>query len=230
MDYKIGVKRIGVFAVVAAIVLGVAGMALGAEYSADVKQVMPAPGGIINLEFKTYVKGQMERHERTLKTSKEIQIIRRDKGVIWYLMPSKKRFTETKMINANPTVDRIGSILTKMPNYYRKAAREKIAGYVCDKYTFKDATTSGTIWISPELKAQLKMDMKMNRGRMSSVKLSYAMSNIKEGRLPDSLFSIPKGYKKMETSLMRNTGKRGGLKRGMPGGKEIPVIPPPIPK
>ena len=177
-------------------------MAPGAEYSADVKQVMPAPGGIINVEYRTYVKGQMERHERTFKMGKDIQIIRRDKGVIWYLMPSKKRFTETKMIDGNPTVDRIASILKKMPNYYTKAGREKVAGYVCDKYTFETATTSGTAWISPELDAQLKMDMKMNRGRMSSVKLSYAMSNIKEGTQPKALFTIPAGYRKVASPVI----------------------------
>lgn len=209
MSYRIVVKRIVVSTIMMATILGVAGMALAAEYSADVKQIMPAPGGIINVEYKTYVKGQIERQERTLKMGKDIQIIRRDKSVIWYLIPSKKRFTETKITDANPTVDHIVSILKKMPNYYTKAGKEKVAGYVCDKYTFETAITSGTAWISPELDALLKMNTKLNRGRMGSVKLSYAMSNIKEGRQPDSLFKIPSGYKKMETSVVLPS-KTGG--------------------
>ncbi|MHB1457443.1 MAG: hypothetical protein ACYC0V_11080 [Armatimonadota bacterium] len=31
------------------------------------------------------------------------------------------------------------------------------------------------------------------------MRLSYAFSNIKESRLPNALFNIPKGYRKIET-------------------------------
>ena len=240
MDYRLGVKRIAVSAVSAAAVLGLAGMALAAEYSADVKQSMPGQNGAMNMNAKIYVKGQMERRESSGPMGKMITIVRRDKGVAWVLMPAQKSYMERKMGNVNSKGDTMASILKRMPNY-KKVGTANIAGYVCDKYTFKDTErkTSGTAWISPQLKAQLKMEMKMGNGKMN-----YALSNIKEGKQANSLFNIPKGYKKMEMGMGMGMpgmggpgmggpgmgmpgmgGMRGG--KGMPG---MPGMPPPPPK
>ncbi|MHB1457444.1 MAG: DUF4412 domain-containing protein [Armatimonadota bacterium] len=234
MDYKIGIKRILVSVVAATAILGVAGMAMAAEYSADVKQSMPGlDGKSMNMNAKIYVKGQMERRESTTPMGKMISITRRDKGVMWMLMPAQKSYMEQKLGNVNPKADPIASVLKMMPNY-KKVGTAKIAGFMCDKYTFKDTErkTSGTAWISPQLKAQVKMDMKSSRGNMT-----YALTNIKMGTQPNSLFNIPKGYKKMQMGMgMPGMGGPGkgmpGMGR-MPGGKGMPGMPgmpPPPPK
>lgn len=210
MDYRIRLKGIAVSVIASAALLGIAGMALAAEFSADMKQSMPGPNGNMTMNTKIFVKGQMERRESSGPMGKMVTIIRRDKGVMWMLMPAQKSFMEQPMMNSNPKADPIASILKRMPNY-KKAGTAKIAGYVCDKYTFKNTErkSSGTAYISPELKMELKMEMQSDRGKMS-----YVVSNIKQGKQANSLFNIPSGFKKM---AMPSMGGMGGPGMGGPG-------------
>lgn len=161
------------------------------------------------MKGKIYVKGMLQRQEISARNGKHITIIRPDKGVIWTLMPEKKSYMERTTAKLNiKSAPSMESSLKKMGDY-KKAGTVKIAGYDCAKYTYKDSNRqmSGTVYISSKLQQQLKADTQMRRGKMS-----YLLSNIKEGRQPDSLFKLPAGYKKITVPM-------GGMGRGkmMPG-------------
>lgn len=189
MDYLIIVKRIAVSAVVAAAVLGVAGMALSAEFSADIQQTAD---GKVTMKGKIYVKGVMERTEYAAPEGKIVVIKRPDKGLTWLLSPHHKMCSEVQVGNPRPKiVSSVKAILEIMPNH-KKVGSVKIAGYMCDKYTYDiGSKCSGIVYISSKLQHELKRDDQRMLGRVG-----YFLSNIKEIKQPNSLFSVPTGYKK----------------------------------
>lgn len=226
MDSRIKGKRIAASVVAAAAVLGLTSMALAAEFSADSKQSMPGPNGSMSITGKIFVKGLMQRQESSGPMGKQVMIrrvmIRRpDKGLVWMLMPAQKSYMEQRTGKADlKSAPSMNAMLKRMPNY-KKVGTARIAGYICDKYTYKDTERkiSGTAYISPQLKQQLKLDTQMPTGKMS-----YILSNIREGKQPGSLFSIPKGYKKM-TMPMGGLGGASRMMPGMRGGKMMPGMP-----
>jgi hypothetical protein len=209
MDIKM--KNIGITTSVISTVaiLGLASLALSAEFSADSKRVMPSfYGGTTTITGKVAVKGEMERQE-TVSPTKQIMIIRPDKGVKWIVNPTKRTYTEMPV----QPVESRKSLPDKMkhiPNF-KKAGTAKVAGYVCDKYTFNDTKNqlSGAVYFSNRLQHELKADTKM-----FGINISSGLSNIKEGKQSASLFNIPKGYKKVQVSPM---GLPGLFGKGMPG-------------
>ena len=190
MNYQFVVKRIAVSAVTAAAVLGLAGMALASEFSADIKQT--GTDGKATMKGKIYVKGVMERTEYAAPEGKIIVIKRPAKGLTWMLSPHHKMCSEVQVGNPRPKlVSSVKAILEIMPNQ-RKVGSVKIAGYMCDKYTYSiGSKCSGIVYISSKLQHELKRDDQETWGRMG-----YVLSNIKEIKLPNSLFNIPSGYKK----------------------------------
>lgn len=205
MDIRI--KKTGIIASVISTVaiVGLTGVALAAEFSADSKQIVSSN---MTITGKTYVKGELERKETNGPTA-QIMISRPDKGVVWILKPAEKSYTEMKMRGPK------GNMLEKLkqiPNF-KKIGTAKVAGYLCDKYTFNDTKNNitGTAYISAQLSHELKVD-----ANMMGMKTMLELKNIKEGNQAISLFSIPKGYKKVTMTPM-----------GMPGmgGKGMPRIP-----
>lgn len=197
-------KKTGIIASVISTVaiVGLTGMALAAEFSADSKQSV---SGNMTMTGKTYVKGELERKDTNGPTA-QVTIARPDKGVIWILKTADKSYSEMKIRGPK------GNMLNKLkqiPNF-KKVGTAKIAGYMCDKYTFNDTKNNitGTAYISPKLQHELKVD-----ANMMGMKTILELNNIKEGRQAASLFSIPKGYKKVEMTPMRIPGMGG---KGMP--------------
>jgi len=200
----IRIKKTGIIASVIATVavIGLSGLALAAEFSADSKQTV---GPKMIITGKTYVKGNLERKE-TNGPAAQIMIVRPDKGIMWIIKPSEKKYTEMKMRGPQ------GNMLEKLkqiPNF-KKAGTAKISGYMCDKYTFNDTKNkiTGTAYISTQLGHELKVD-----ANMMGMKTILELKNIKEGTQAMSLFSIPKGYKKQEMVPKKMPGMGG---KGMP--------------
>ncbi len=75
--------------------------------------------------------------------------------------------------------------------------KERASGYVCKKYEYVYHDKSiGTLtqWFSEKLNYPIKTEMK---GQPGGTDMLTEYKNIKEKRLPDSLFEIPPGYTKM---------------------------------
>lgn len=201
MNYRIMSKRI-VLSVITAAVLGLTGIALAAEFSADVTYT----GFDTNegMTGKLYVKGQMMRKERSGPMGKEVMIVEIDKGIMRMLTPGDKSYIEHKRSDNEPKTEL--DHLKGMPNI-KKTGTENISGYVCDKYTYNDSNNkmSGSAYFSPQLNTTLRLDSQQTvkfNARMIDMKTSYALSNIKEDPQDDSLFIIPPGYRKIASPVV----------------------------
>ncbi|MHB0998786.1 MAG: DUF4412 domain-containing protein [Armatimonadota bacterium] len=193
------------------------GVCSAAEFSANVSRKITNPKtGTINVSEKIYVKGIIRRQEIDSPMGKWITIIRPDKGLMWMLISSTKSYTEMENakvdIKAMPSLE---SMIKKKPNV-KSLGTEKVSGYVCNKYKYTDTknNATGTIWISTKLQQEIKSISKSRQGSMTTL-----VSNIKEAKQPDSLFTIPKGYKKQEMPMPPGTGG------GIPGGQGMPGMP-----
>ena len=231
---KIALRTSGMLA---AVILGVflwSGICAAAEFKADnyhstkfiapagsAKNTHPGMNGRHDSTAKLYVKGKKEREETDRgKGGKFIMITRKDKGVVWILFPSSKKYMESKyqvgrsitgsrppmgMHNrgANAGSHAAGS---KPPTVQKKSlGKAKVNGYLCDKYRItssfkrpgneKPVTVTTTIWESSKLGRPVKIEEK------SPMLTSLTeLKNIKQTKLSDSMFEIPKGYKKRAES------------------------------
>ena len=166
-----------------------------AEFSADM--INTSPMG--RIEGKMFFKGGNFRQEMMVGGQKQITIFRKDKGVVWVLMPAQMMYMEMQagsrqnMAPVDPDqIDKLGE-----KEYLGK---EKVNGYMCSKYryTFHDKSSGTAIyWISDKLQFPIKMQTQGTSGSMS---MEYR--NIQEKTVPASLFNIPGGFQKMSMPMM----------------------------
>ena len=172
----------------------VSGFCSGAEFSADMVQKVFKR----TFKGKLYVKGNKLRREATIPGVRtEIAIYRPDKKSIWYVMPKSKTYmkvTDRIVIGGD---DPAATARMKQIGVMKKLGKEKINGYVCSKVQW---ATKGpakyvlTEWTSDKLIMPLRTEFKSSRG---IVLIEY--KNIKQGGVPDSVFELPKGYKRVKT-------------------------------
>jgi outer membrane lipoprotein-sorting protein len=166
-----------------------------AEFSADM--INTSPMG--RIEGKMFFKGGNFRQEMMMGGQKQITIFRKDKEVVWVLMPAQMMYMEMQagsrqnMAPVDPDqIDKLGE-----KEYLGK---EKVNGYMCSKYryTFHDKSSGTAIyWISDTLQFPIKMQTQGTSGSMS---MEYR--NIQEKTVPASLFNIPGGFQKMSMPMM----------------------------
>ena len=191
--------------------------AVADEFSADVTQKF----GNKTMSGKFYMKGDKMRNEMVMMGTTRASIVRKDKGVVWVIMPQRQKYMEmpfTEEAKNNPQFyqDKLADIATK-----EDLGTEEINGFKCEKslYTFKD-TARGTMtqWYSKKLEFPLKIVMKGSNWEMIT-----EYSNIKKGDLADSLFELPEGYTKMEMPAnapgMQRPGMGGHGMGGAPQGQ-----------
>lgn len=188
--------RFGLFAIVLFIVMPALSVSINAaEFSADM--INKSPMG--NIEGKMFFKEGNFRQEMMMGGQKQITIFRKDKGVVWVLMPAQMMYMEMQagsqqnMAPVDPDeIDKIGE--------KKYLGKEKVNGYVCSKYryTFHDKSSGTAIyWISNKLNFPIKMKTEGTSGSMS---MEYR--NIQEKTVSASLFNIPDGYQKMSMPMM----------------------------
>lgn len=144
-------------------------------------------------ESKIYFSGDKWRVESERRGQDSIMIVRADKGIAWLLMPQQKMYMETKLKK-----DMMMGQTEKLPGEVKreKVGQEKVSGIPCTKYmiTYKVEGREKPMqvyqWLSKD-----KIAMK-SAGIDGSWSTEYV--NIKLGKQPDSLFELPKGYKKFE--------------------------------
>ena len=184
-----------------AILLVASGIASAAEFSADVTEKM----GTTTMTGKMYVKGLMIRHDTVQGPRQGSAILRMDKKVVWILDPAQKTYMEMptggkELAYLSPDDVKATQALKKVATV-KKLGRETVNGYPCDKYllTYKDKSLGTQYqWVSQRLKVPIKVEQK---GPKLEMLMEYR--NIKEGRVPDSLFQIPAGYKKVSMPAMQ---------------------------
>lgn len=161
--------------------------AFAIEFSADT--LMTTKEG--KMEGKMYFKENKFRME--MKSNEEmIMIARMDKMVAWNIMPKQKMYMEMPLDMKNkPKVDEKmeGEIDRKL------LGNETVDGHPTKKYliTYQSGKNKEQMhqWLATDIKFPVKS---------AAVDGSWVQEfkNIKMGRLADSLFELPSGYKKFQ--------------------------------
>jgi len=181
------------------LILAAAGLLLlsvtcsAATFSADM--IQSGRGQV--LKGKLYVKGTKVRQEITAGGRKQATIFRPDKKLVWLVYPGNKTYMQVTQRVISGMDDPAARARIKEMSTTKKLGKQTVNGYLCTKTQY--ITRGGykyvlTEWYADKLKHVIKMEVKS--GPQVSV-IEY--KNIKEGNAPDSLFELPKGYKKIPT-------------------------------
>ena len=162
-----------------------------AELSADVVRTV----GQEVINGKIYIKGDDFRQEMFMGGKKQVIIYRKDKQRVWILMSENKMYMETPTDACDQNMPQTDQDQIENKADKKYLGKEKINGYVCEKYLYvyhDKSMGSMTQWFSKELNFPIKVDFDSSSGRMIT-----EYKNIEAKSLPDSLFEIPAGYRKM---------------------------------
>ncbi len=172
--------------------LGLAGLAMAAEFSADM--LVQSMGQ--NLTGKIYIKNQKQRMEMG-GAHGMITIFDLATKKSYMLMPATKMAMEMGEMDEK-THDALGMELDKLPPGAKLVGSETVNGYPCDVYTFQDPEEgSGKAWIAKKLKYVMKAEGKNDQGEFK-----MELKNVKEGGVADALFAIPPDYQRMQVPGM----------------------------
>ena len=189
-------SRLGLFGAIFLITVMVLSVPVNA---ADITADMIHKSPMGSFKGKMFLKGDNLRQEMDIKGEKQVTIFRKDKGVVWILMPGQKMYMEMMAGSQNNMAPVDPDELEKMGKK-KFIGKEKVNGYMCSKYhyTFNDLSIgAATYWISEKLNFPVKMEMDGPSGHMVT-----EYRNIQEKTMPDSLFNIPSGYQKMSMPMM----------------------------
>jgi outer membrane lipoprotein-sorting protein len=171
------------------LILAVPLVASGAQFSAllmlkDGQKVMPG---------KIYVRDDMMRQEFTDEEGQTITIVRRDKKVIWVILPQQRTYMELPLKTRLP-----GQFIQIPPNALQKrlVGKDRVCGYEAEKYEVTVPGGSGlekqTIWVVPKLGLPVKLVCTQRN-------FSLEYKSIREGPVPERLFALPQGYQRLTT-------------------------------
>jgi outer membrane lipoprotein-sorting protein len=161
---------------------------LGAEFTA--RLVVKDAGKTVS--GKLSVKGDNLRQEFMDRNGHSITIVRRDKKLVWVVMPREKVYIELPLEGKLP-----GQFLQLPANaiHTRRVGIETVNGYTTERYQLTvpggpAGSTIQTYWISEKLGTPLKMECKEKN-------LSVEYQDINEGQVADNLFEPPTEFKKV---------------------------------
>ncbi|HBF43967.1 MAG TPA: hypothetical protein DDW42_10160 [Desulfobacteraceae bacterium] len=174
---------------------------LAAEFSADLVQKMPQG----TYKGKIFVKDKKFRQETNMMNRKQVMIFRRDTGVALILMPENHMYMEMSGLVGAKDAPQIDQQKLEEMAEKKYQGKEKMNGYMCEKYLFiyhDKSMGTMTQWFSKKLNFPIKMEMKRPSG---NIIIEY--KNIREKDMQDSLFEIPAGYQKMSIpGIMKGMG------------------------
>jgi hypothetical protein len=190
------IQKTAVFVVTVLFFAGFACSASAVDFTADMV-ISSAQGG--EIPGKVFVKGQKMRQEIETSQGKQAMILDPGKNVIYVLMPGAPIYMEVE--NKDPSVVVLDENQTFQSRFKGEAdvihkGVENIEGYACDKYfvDFHDPEMGeSTIWVAAKINFPIKI---YSKNPKDTVTVMY--SNIKEGPVEDSLFSVPPDYQKMD--------------------------------
>lgn len=170
------------------------------SYSAD--QSMETAEGAMNGTI--YVTPTMERREAVMEGKRIVTITRRDKKLIWNLMPEEQMYMETPLNAANRPDDPGNYQIQQTP-----MGPDEVNGVPCEKskviMTLADGSKLGGFWWTSKQGIIVKMDV-LSKSRGEKQRITSELSNLKIGQQPASLFEIPAGYSAMGLGGMMGMG------------------------
>jgi hypothetical protein len=180
-------KRLGYWWLL--LVLTVPGVAWGAEFSAsmlvkDDAKVMPG---------KIYVHDGKMRQEFLDERGQTITIVRPDLKVVWVIIPHQGSYMEIPLTTKLP-----GQFIQIPPQAVGKrlGGQERVNGYDTEKYEVSVPVGRGlekqTYWMAPKLGLPIKMECRERQ-------FSLEYKSIREEKVPDRLFNLPPGLKKLDS-------------------------------
>ena len=136
---------------------------------------------------KICIKGKKSRYEMNRGGRTMIMINRPDKHVAWSLMPQSKQYMEVP-ITEEEMEGQPENWSRDLKKEGKFIGKESANGVECNKYELNRENGEVTYWISR------KDDIPV---RILSEKMEVNYKNIRTGNIPDNLFEIPTGYKKL---------------------------------
>jgi len=172
------------------------------EFSADVLSTFKGQ----SVSSKMYFEKDKWRMESEMRGMKSVSIVRKDKNLMWNLMPDQKMYSEM----AIPEQQMQGASKAVADELSRKKlGAESVNGIMCDKYevSHKNKATGQT----EVLYQWLSRDGIPVKSAAKDGSWTTEFKDIKMGRQPDSLFEVPAGYtkQKMPTGMHKMMGPRG---------------------
>jgi hypothetical protein len=169
------------------LLLGIYPSAFGAEFSADMVQLV---GGVTRTG-RYYMGNQKMRTETTNDKGVMVAtIIDVNAKKMFQLNPSEKMYMEMPM--GGDLGSWAGDEKTVNEYYEKKhVGSETVNGYACDKYELmpkKQGLGKSTTWIAKKLGFPIKT---------TGTNYSMELKNIRTGSQPDELFAVPDGYEKV---------------------------------
>lgn len=180
------------------------------EYSADEQMETED----MAMQAKVYHAPGKERREQDMSGMQQIMIMRRDKGVMWMLMPDQKMYMEMKMGQGKEdTAD-----LKDYTIEYSVVGEEVVNGINTTKnkviVTDKQGNKfGGFMWVSKE-GIMVKMDT-VSKVEGSKMRVKMERKNIKIENQNPKLFEIPSGYNKMSMPGMGGGFNMQDMMKGM---------------
>jgi hypothetical protein len=184
--------RLKAVALLGALLVGM-GTSEAAEFSArmllkNAEQVMPG---------KIYVKDDKLRQEFLDENGHTVTIVRRDKRLVWVVLPWERTYVELPLGLNLP-----GQFLQipKDAVSQRRVGTEQLEGYEVERVevTLRGGTTGilrQTYWVAKKLGLPIKTVCAERR-------FSVEYTQIREGRQEDRLFEVPPGFKKVTGTLI----------------------------
>ena len=171
------------------LVLTVPGVARGAEFSAlmlvkDDAKIMPG---------KIYVSDGKMRQEFVDEGGQTITIVRPDQKVVWVILPRQRSYMEMPLTTKLP-----GQFIQIPPQAVGKrlVGQERLNGYDAEKYEVSVPVGRGlekqTYWVAAKLGLPIKMECRERQ-------FSLEYKSIREEKVPDRLFNLPPGLKKLDS-------------------------------
>jgi hypothetical protein len=171
------------------LVLAVPSLATGAEFSAK----MMVKDGAKVMPGRIYVQDGMMRQEFIDERGQTITMVRPDKKVIWVIIPQERVYMEMPLKTCLP-----GQFIQIPPQAVARhpVGHERLEGYNTEKIQVSVPGAAGveiqTFWVAKKLGLPIKMECRTRH-------FSLEYQSIKEGKVPERLFNLPVGLKKLST-------------------------------
>lgn len=180
------------------------------------------PAKDMDITGKMYQSGDKVRQEVSMGGMQQIIINRRDKKMVWMIMPAQKTYME---FNADdPKMGKKEDFQNFWKNHdakLEKIGKEDVNGVETthSKVSIASATPdghgfSGEVWLTKD-----NVPMRMKTSPTSGGEVVMELKNLKVGKQDPSLFEVPQGYNKMEMPDL--SGMAGAMQQS--GGAQAPA-------
>ncbi len=181
--------------ITAIVLMTLADMAGAAEFSAET--IIDQLGQ--KQKVKMYAKGQQIRVEMVdTFGQKQVLISRPAKDPKTFMLyPKTKTYVRLPTVALQLPVGQNEEALKKIGKR-RLVGQENVEGYLCDKYEityYNKYLGKLIVWVARKLDYPIQM---IQVGGPPDYSLDRKLTNIKEHRVPDSLFNLPDGYRQVK--------------------------------